>query len=122
MYMLLKLCYQGAVYPVRDAMRLSVVQTKILVLVSEDSELYVRMCIVWCMLQLTMSAGSLMCGLLEDSSLFLWMPGSDRAPVVHSTPLNGMKIDAKDWKGWTPWRLSCYVAPSAPISCLFQVA
>ena len=64
------------------------------------------------MLQMAMwhslSAGSLMCGLLEDSSLFLWTPGSDKAPVVHSTPLSGMKIDAKDWKG--------------PMSCLFQVS
>ena len=49
----------------------------------------------------TLFVGSLLCGLLEDVSLFLWMPGSDEAPVICSTPLNGLKFDAKDWKGWT---------------------
>lgn len=81
-----------------------------------------HVCIGWCTLYindhvaLTLFTGSLLCGLLEDTSLFLWMPGSEDAPVICSTPLNGMKIDAKDWKGWTLGN----VAPSSYITCLFQ--
>ena len=104
-------------------------QSPIAVSVAEEFELDVYCCVhatnayVRTYVPLPLCTGSLMCGLIEDGSLFLWMPGRDRAPAIRSTPLNGMKTDAKDWKGWASMqtgllRMLHYLL----ISCLFQVA
>ena len=61
-----------------------------------------------------------MCGLLENGNLFLWMPGSEGSPVFHTTPLNGLKMDANDWKGWTSVQTVLFSCTPVPLAVVLR--